>query len=77
MIIKVPEWCRIGWTIEWNHPEETGMDWVQETIVAYGYDGFFHQAHNCPLYYTEFSEYGKTVRLSKACEEVYMKSISG
>ena len=62
MIIKIPDWCYIGKTIEWSARHITGNDWVEETIIAYGTDGFFHQAKNCPMYYTKFSEYGKTVR---------------
>lgn len=65
MTIVVPDWCVIGKFIEWNAPSVTGMKWVREKIVAYGVDGFFHQAINCPMYYTKFSEYGKTVREEK------------
>ena len=63
MIIEVPDWCTIGSYIEWYDPVTTGVEcWVRERIVAFGYNGFFHQATNCPMYFTEFSEYGKTVR---------------
>lgn len=61
--IEIPNWCRIGMYIKWYAPNITGRDWVREEIISYGYDGFFHQAHNCPVYYTKFSEYGKTVEL--------------
>lgn len=64
ILIEVPEWCRIGSYIEWNNPRVTGMDWVRERILSYGYDGFFHQGDNCPVYFTKFSEYGKTVRIA-------------
>ena len=67
MTIEVPDWCRIGVWVEWHAPAVTGMDWVAEKIVAFGYDGFFHQGDNCPMYFTKFSEYGKTVRL-KGCK---------
>lgn len=62
MTISVPDWCLIGEYIEWNNPIVTGEEWVREEIISYGYDGFFHQSHNCPVYYSKFDEYGKTVR---------------
>ena len=62
MIIKIPDWCVIGSFVEWNAPHYTGAKWVKERIVAYGQDGFFHQAKNCPMYYTKFDEFLKTVR---------------
>lgn len=63
MIIEIPDWCKIGTYIEWSEPLITGFDWVKEKIVAFGYDGFFHQANNCPMYFSKFSDYGETVRL--------------
>lgn len=64
--IEVPNWCKIGSYIEWYNPISTGLtSWVTEIIIGYGYDGFYHQASNCPLYFTKFSEYGKTVRLKE------------
>lgn len=66
--IEIPSWCKIGTRIKWYNPDITGRDWVFERIISYGYDGFFHQAHNCPVYYTKFSEYGKTVRLEEELE---------
>ena len=60
--IEVPDWCVIGKTIEWYAPHITGNLWVRDKIISFGYDGFFHQGHNCPVYYTKFSEYGKTVK---------------
>lgn len=69
MTIEIPNWCRIGRYIEWNAPQITGNPWVREEIIAFGYDGFFHQAHDCPLYFTEYSEYGKTVRLANPREQ--------
>ena len=62
MIIEVPDWCAIGKTIEWHNPLITGFDWVKERIISYGIDGFYHQEYDCPMYYTKFSEYGKTIR---------------
>lgn len=61
MTIEVPDWCVIGKSIEWYAPHITGIEWVIEKIISFGYDGFFHQGCNCPVYYTKFSEYGKTV----------------
>lgn len=40
----------------------------EKKIISYGNDGFFHQNHNCPVYYNKFSDLGKTVRL---CEQKY------
>ena len=60
--IEVPDWCVIGKWIKWNAPHITGNEWVDEKILSYGCGGFFHQGCNCPVYYTSFSEYGKTVR---------------
>lgn len=65
MVINIPDWCEIGTYIEWDAQHITGQRWVREKIIAFGYDGFFHQEHNCPMYFTKFSEYGKTVRLEK------------
>ena len=65
MTIEIPDWCRIGLYIQWHAPNLTGVEWVREKIVAFGYNGFFHQAHNCPMYFTEFSEYGKTVKVEE------------
>ena len=65
MVIEIPDWCRIGLYIEWDAPHITGKRWVREEIIAFGYDGFFHQSYNFPMYFTKFSEYGKTVRLEK------------
>lgn len=44
MIIEVPDWCVLGKTIEWHAPEITGNEWVRDKIIAFGYDGFFHQS---------------------------------
>lgn len=72
MTIEIPDWCIIGKTIEWNRPDLTGTKWVREEILSFGYDGFYHRACNCPVYYSEFSEYGKTVR---ECKEKRRKKI--
>lgn len=63
--LNIPDWCAIGTEIEWNAPEITGMEWVKEIVHSYDMQGFFHGAHDCPMYYTKFEEYGKTVRLPK------------
>ena len=63
MIIEIPDWCKIGTLIKWKAPHITGCNWVTEKIIAFGYDGFFHQSHNCPMYFTKFNEYGKTVKV--------------
>ena len=48
---------------------------LERKIISYGNDGFFHQAHNCPVYYNKFSDLGKTVRL---CEQKYdYKAVCG
>lgn len=62
MTIEIPDWCHIGKYIVWHNPRTTGAEWVRDRIIAFGYNGFFHQACNCPMYFTEFSEYGKTVK---------------
>lgn len=65
MIIEVPHWCIIGKWVEWNAPHLTGYTWVSEKIISYGVDGFYHQGCNCPVYYSRFDEYGKTIRERK------------
>lgn len=64
MIIEVPEWCKIGRVIEWKayNLNSGSAEWYKEQIISYGCDGFFHRAHNCPVYYSKFFEYGNTVR---------------
>ena len=63
MVINIPDWCKLGSKIEWYAPRWTGLEeWVKEKVIGYTYDGFLHQAPDCPIYRTEFSEYGKTVR---------------
>lgn len=69
MTIEVPDWCVIGKVVEWNAPHITGNEWVCEKILSYGLDGFYHQGHNCPVYYSKFSGYGKTIREYKPKEE--------
>ena len=60
MTLTIPDWCRIGATVEYEYrPGE----WVRETIHSYGTDGFYHQAFGCPLYYSAYSEFGRTIRL--------------
>lgn len=62
MTIEIPDWCVIGKYVEWNASHITGNEWVTEKIISYGIDGFFHKGSCCPVYYTQFSEYGKTIR---------------
>lgn len=64
MIIEVPDWCVIGKQIEvLMYDENMGeFDWFKEKIIAYGVDGFFHQAAYCPVYYDKFDSYGNSVR---------------
>jgi hypothetical protein len=64
MIINIPDWCCIGKTIEWKtfDTDYGKARWFKEKIISFGYDGFFHQAYNCPVYYSKFSDYGNTIR---------------
>ena len=63
MVINIPDWCKLDLVIEWYASKQTGIEgWVKERIIGYVYDGFLHQASNCPIYKTKFSEYGKTIR---------------
>ena len=60
MTLTIPDWCRIGATVEYQYrPGE----WVDEVVHSYGPDGFFHQAYGCPMYYSAYSEFGRTIRL--------------
>lgn len=61
MTIEVPDWCIIGKYVKWKAPHITGNEWVEEKIISYGIDVFFHQSHNCPVYYSKFSEYGNRI----------------
>ena len=67
MTINLPDWARIGLTVLIKDEDcirgDNPNDWYREEIIAFGYNGVFHQAHNCPIYFTEFSEYGKTIKL--------------
>lgn len=62
MTLEIPDWCVIGKYVEWHSPYLTGNEWVTERILSYGVDGFFHQCAYCPVYYSKFDEYGKTIR---------------
>lgn len=63
-LIEVPDWCIIGQYILWSNRRCTGFDWVKERIIGYSDTGFFHRGDSsCPVYHTEFSEFGKTVKL--------------
>ena len=67
MTIELPDWARIGNIIEVrDYALKRGDDsnhWYRERIISFGYNGVFHQAAYCPVYFTEFEEYGKTIRL--------------
>jgi len=63
--IVLPSWCRIGVLIYWSSPKDTGYKIVEERIISYGDDGFFHHVHNSKVFFTPFSEYGKTVFLTR------------
>ena len=67
MIIELPDWARIGAEVLVKDTKMTRgdrpNDWYIEKIIAFGYDGVFHQAKNCPMYFTEFNQYGKTIKL--------------
>lgn len=66
MTIELPGWARIGdYVLVRDYDCSRGPDpkqWYKERIIAFGYDGVFHQEHNCPVYYTKFSEYGNTIK---------------
>ena len=66
MTIEIPDWAIIGNYVEVR--DSTGVrtgdinEWCIERILSYGVDGVFTQAHNCPVYYTKFSDYGINIR---------------
>jgi len=64
MIINIPDWCVIGKDIEFKmyDPNTEKAEWFKDKIISYSENGFFHQAHNCPVYHNLFTDYGKTVR---------------
>lgn len=64
MIIEIPDWCVIGKQIEFQMYDsiEGEMNWFKDKIISYSTDGFFHKAHNCPVYHNKFTDYGTTVR---------------
>ena len=45
--------------------DENPHAWYREKIIAFGYDGVFTQANGCPVYYTAFSEDGKTIKRAR------------
>lgn len=67
MTIELPDWARIGMQVLVRDTKLIRGDnpnhWYTEKIVAFGYDGVFHQAKDCPMYFTEFKQYGKTIKL--------------
>lgn len=64
MILNIPDWCVIGKYVEVKMYDKTydRYDWFKEKIISYSENGFFHQSHNCPIYHSLFSDYGKSVR---------------
>ena len=68
-IIEVPEWANIDDYILVKDVDcirgEDPQKWYKEKILGYGYDGIFHQATNCPVYYSKFSEYRITIKKNK------------
>lgn len=67
MTIELPDWARIGAQVLVKDTKmirgDNSNNWFTERIIAFGYDGVFHQAKYCPIYFTEFKEYGKTIKL--------------
>lgn len=64
---KIPDGC-LGFLLYYCPvcgKKGTSVEWVKEEIIGYTYDSFLHQAKNCPMYKTKFSEFGKTVRKVK------------
>jgi len=65
MTIELPEWARIDTIVMIKDTECIRGDdpnhWYQEHIISFGYDGVFHQDYACPVYYTKFDAYGKTI----------------
>lgn len=68
MIIEVPSWAGIGLMVYVKDVNcvrgDNPNNWFKERIISFGYDGVFTQAHNCPVYYTHFKDYGNKI-LSK------------
>ena len=64
-IIELPDWAIIGKVIlvkDVHYIRGENQSWYKEKIVAFGENGIFHQASNCPMYFTPFSEWGKTIK---------------
>lgn len=64
--IKIPNWCKIGVIVEVRYPDGRTGDkkaFYKERIIGYTDNGFITQAHNCPMYYHQFNEFGKTVKV--------------
>lgn len=64
MILEIPDWCKIGKYIKFKmyDPDYGEARWFIDKIISYSENGFFHQAHNCPVYHNKFSDYGVTVK---------------
>ena len=64
-IIDVPDWAKLNEYVLVLHEYDAAIDkpaWLSEKIIGYGYDGVFTQAHNCPVYFYKFSDYGKRIK---------------
>lgn len=81
--IEVPvDWLYVGnriYIIEPNYRTGVGQDWVfGNTVKSFDKNGFFYR--NCsttPVYYTDFSEIGKTVFETKEEAEKALKKMLG
>lgn len=66
-VIEVPEWAHIGNTVLVRDNECVRGDdpdrYYTERIIAYGDEGIFTQACNCPMYYYKFSCFGDIIKL--------------
>lgn len=67
MTIELPSWARIGQMVYVKDVNcirgDNPNNWFKERIISFGYDGVFHQAAYCPVYYTHFKDYGKKILL--------------
>ena len=65
MTIELPSWARIGLMVYVKDVNcirgDNPTNWFKERIIAFGYDGVFHQAYDCPMYYSHFDDYGEKI----------------
>ena len=75
IVIELPDWARIGATVEVKDVRCDRGDepnrWFREKIISFGYDGVFTQAHDCPVYYYKFDDWGKKIRYPKDDTTIY------